>query len=194
MQNTNTDRLTYKGKPKDNQILVYQKGLVGFYRNTSDPTFKNKREAQRFYASDYNVDSMPYSDLFYQKGQIYRRLFPTTRKACKDLLARLYPPPSKDWIIYTIQPTPIFFSNPNCGYRLYISGFNVGSQDTFAWIINPDLYDARDRYDFSQAILAVGFYRSHKEQYRQATTIFVTNEKIRVASFIEAIQILKANL
>lgn len=100
MQNTNTDRLTYKGKPKDNQILVYTKGLVGFYRNTSDPTFQTKQEAQRFYAYHYNVDAMPYSLLYYQKGTVYRRLYPTKRKACKALIARLNPP-SKDWIVHT---------------------------------------------------------------------------------------------
>lgn len=182
---------------KQTEIKVYTKDLVGFYRNTDAPIFKNKLEAQAFYVSDYNVDSMPYSLLFYEKGGVYRRLYPTTRKACKALIARLYPPPSKDWIIYTIQPTPIFYSNPNCGYRLHIRGFNVGSQDTFAWTINPDPahdYGQHCRYDFSQAILDVGSYQERKEMYRQATTIFVTKKKIRVASFSEAIQILKANL
>lgn len=84
MQNT----LTYEGTPKTQKILVYQKGLVG-YRQTNDPTFNSKKEAQCFYAHRYNVDSMPYSDLWYQKGKVYRRLFPTTRKACKALLERI---------------------------------------------------------------------------------------------------------
>lgn len=88
MQNTNTDLLTYEGT-LNNKIHVYTKGLVGFYRQTNDPTFNSKKEAQRFYAPRYNVDSMPYSDLWYQKGKVYRRLFPTTRKACRALFARI---------------------------------------------------------------------------------------------------------
>lgn len=89
MQNTNTEILKYDGTPKDNQILIYTKGLVGFYRNYDDPTFKNKKEAQTFYAPRYSVDSMQHGDLWYQKGKVYRRLFPTTRKACKALLERI---------------------------------------------------------------------------------------------------------
>lgn len=93
MQNTNTDRLTYKGKPKDNQIFVYEKGTLSFHLCVKQG-FKSKKEAQRYYASlVYNVDSMPYSHFWYQKGQVYRRLFPTTRKACKALIARLNPTP-----------------------------------------------------------------------------------------------------
>ena len=91
MQNTNTELLTYQGKPKDNQILVYEKGTLSFHLCVKQG-FQTKQEAQRFYAYHYDVDSMPYSKLFYQKGQIYRRLYPTTRKACKALIARLNPP------------------------------------------------------------------------------------------------------
>lgn len=93
MQNTNTDRLTYKGKPKDNQILVYERGVHSFHLGVKQG-FKNKQEAQAFYVFGLTVDSMPYANLYYQKGQVYRRLFPTTRKACKALFARLNPPPS----------------------------------------------------------------------------------------------------
>lgn len=95
MQNTNTEILKYDGTPKDNQILIYTKGLVGFYRQTNDPMFNSKKEAQEFHAHKYNVDSMPHSDLWYQKGKVYRRLFPTTRKACKALLSRLGQPYSE---------------------------------------------------------------------------------------------------
>lgn len=198
MQNHHTDLLTYEGSPsKNNKILVYTKGLVGFYRQTNDPVFKSKQEAQAFYASRYTVDSMPHSDLWYQKGQVYRRLFPTTRKACKALIARLSP--SKDWIIKRIQPTENFFRSPNCGYRLFVMGKNMCDpcQKEFGWTINPDLANEiwqGDRYDFSNAILEIGEYQECKEQYRKTTRIFVVKETCHVNSFDGAIQILKANL
>jgi hypothetical protein len=92
MQNAHTEFLKQDGKPKGNKILVYTKGIGDFYRHKDDPTFSSKKEAQAFYAKYESLDSMLWSDRWYQKGQIYRRLYPTTRKACKALIARLNPP------------------------------------------------------------------------------------------------------